>query len=161
MFGLSDPECPIDLPKLTASLKVREGTGPMQGNRFMPYRDSTGHLTIAYGVNLDAGLDIDEGDWLLQHRLAGAISQAQGEDWWPHVAGNDARARAMCELVFNMGAAGVRTFAKAVAALLDDDFQTASAEFLNSLWARQVGNRAEILAGMIASGADGPNQPAA
>ena len=149
MYGLDDPNSPLDLGKLTGSIQAHEGL------RLKPYADSVGKLTIGYGRNLsDVGISLQEATFLLQSDIDKAISAAQGESWWPHVSGNDPRARAMCELVFNLGVAGVRTFVQAVAALCNDDFETAANQFLNSKWASQVGQRASILSEMIRTGLD-------
>jgi lysozyme len=149
MFGLNNPDCPVDYEKLEASVKLHEGL------RLNLYQDTTGHWSIGYGRNLsNEGISAAEASCLLQSDLNRAISLAEGEDWWSHVRGNDARARAMCEIVFNMGVRGVRGFVFAVAALCNDDFETAAREFLNSAWAKQVGKRAETIAQMIRTGKD-------
>lgn len=155
MYGMSDPDCPVDLAKLTASIKVHEGTGPMKNNRFMPYRDASGKLTIAYGRNLDdTGLSIDEGDYLLENNIADAISAAQVQPWWPWVADSDARARAFIEIGFNIGFRALAGFHEAVDAASRRDWPACAAAFLDSLWHRQTGHRAEVLARMILTGCD-------
>jgi lysozyme len=127
MWGIGDPDCPVDLGKLTASINGNESL------QLFPYTDTTGNITIGYGTNLSAGISNDEAKYLRDNRIS-----------------------ALIELLYNMGLPRLRTFAKALAALCNDDFEAAANEFLNSLWHRQVGHRAEVLAGMIATGQDGP-----
>ena len=48
-------------------------------------------------------------------------------------------------MAFNMGTNGLLKFKKTLALIESGDYQTASAEMLNSRWAKQVGSRAEKL----------------
>lgn len=148
-------DSPVDLKKLSASIKRHEGLS------LTPYKDSQGVLTIGYGRNLERGISHAEAEWLLSNDLRSAIREAETQPWWPHVKNNDARARAMVEMVYNMGLPKLRTFRKALAALGRRDFETASVEFLQSLWARQVKGRAETLAAMILTGQDQGASPLA
>lgn len=138
----------MDIQKLTKSIEQHEGL------RLLPYRDTTGNITIGYGTNLNAGISLDEAIYLLGNRVQLAIGAAQAQSWWPNVSDNDARSRAMVELVFNMGPAGVATFKNAIQCLCNNDFNGAADGFLNSLWAKQVGQRAQVLAQMIRTGTD-------
>lgn len=145
----------MDIDKLTTSIMTHEGTGPVTNGRFLPYVDTTNHLSVGYGRNLhDRGLSGPEAQFLLANDIRDVLAEAEQQEWWPHVSGNDARARACLEMLFNLGVGGFRTFETAIGCLLNDDFAGASAAFLQSLWHRQVGQRAEVLAGMIASGED-------
>lgn len=146
MYGLED--CPVDFEKLVASTKSNEGF------RAQPYVDTTGHLSIGYGLNLDGGITQDEADYLLRERLRLAIGKAETQDWWDCVSDNDARSRAMCEILFNMGLNKLRGFTKALAALRRRDYDAAATEFLDSLWHQQTGRRAETLTTMIKTGQD-------
>src|SRR4051812_38749978 len=109
MYGLDDPDCALDLGKLTATINVAEGL------RLFPYVDAKGKITIGYGTNLSDGISNDEAKYLRDNRLREAIEAAQREAWWPHVQGNDVRTRALCELIYNMGINVLRTFTKALA----------------------------------------------
>lgn len=137
----------MDLNKLAEDVKQAEGL------RFKPYIDTAGKVTVGYGRNLtDCGLSQPEVDLLFKNDLNAAIRQCWAEPFWPHVADNDARARAMVELMFNLGVSKLRGFRKAIAALIVNDFATAADEFLDSVWARQVGDRAKRLAAQIRDG---------
>jgi lysozyme len=139
----------VDLDKLTTSIKAHEGF------RQFPYTDTTGHMTIGYGRNLSAqGVSDDEASYLLKNNIDQAISDAQAKPWWACVSGNDARARAFIEIGFNIGFGTMDGFSKALDAAMRADWNTCAAEFLDSLWARQVGQRAITLTRMIATGQD-------
>ena len=149
MWGLNDPSCPVDLDKLTASIKAHEGL------RLSAYTDTTGHITIGYGRNIsNVGISQSEADYLLGNDIQSAIGTAETQDWWPHVKGSDARARAFIEILFNLGLGGLAYFRKALDAAMSDDWDTCSVELLDSLWAKQVGKRAEVLAAMVKTGED-------
>jgi lysozyme len=149
MYGLDDPNSPVDMRKLTASIMAHEGL------RLKPYKDATGNTTIGYGRNLDGkGISTAEAANLLSDDIGDVILQAEAQTWWPVVKNDDVRARALVEIIFNIGLAGFNTFVKAIAALNDADFSTCVAEFKNSIWATQVGQRAIILTGMIETGED-------
>jgi lysozyme len=139
--------------KLQAALVAHEGL------RLFPYQDSMGKLTIGCGRNLtDNGISNDEAMLLLGNDIARALAAAQGEPWWPVVADDDVRSRAMVELVFNLGIGKLRGFVHALFALGNGDFEGAAAEFMDSDWYREVGSqpgqRGYVLVQMIATGAD-------
>ena len=69
--------------------------------------------------------------------------------WWRAL--DPVRQRVMMNMAFNMQGKllGFRNF---LAAAQRRDWSTASAEMLDSLWARQVGDRAKRLASMMRSG---------
>lgn len=156
MYGLEDADCPVNLLKLTTSIKRHEGC------RLIPYRDTQGFLTVGWGRNLSTkGISQHEADFLLDNDILSCIRETETQPWWNAVKDNDARARAMVELIFNLGLPKLRTFRKALAALGRRDFETASVELLRSLWARQVKGRAETLAAMVLTGRDQGASPLA
>lgn len=138
----------MDLSKLKQSIMEHEGL------RLFPYTDTTGHISIGYGTNLSAGISHDEAEDLLSNRLQFATVSAESQSWWAYLGGNDARQRAVVECVYNMGLHGFGGFHDTLAALERGDWPAASAGLLNSLWAHQVGQRAEVIAKMILTGED-------
>jgi lysozyme len=142
----------MDIDKLTASIKLHEGSGPMENGRYMPYTDTTGHTTIGNGINISEGIDQDENDYLVSHRLQLAVGEAETESWWNCIQGNDARENAFIEIGWNIGFASLSNFHNALAAASGGDWDACAAAFLDSLWAKQVGQRAETLAAMIVTG---------
>lgn len=108
-----------------------------------PYRSCTcakrGKLTIGYGRNLDdVGLSKLEGEVLLDHDLFTAESTANRMFNW-FGALSELRARAITELVFNMGAAKFRGFRQTIQAIKAKQFKAAAAHLLDSKWRTQVG----------------------
>lgn len=132
--------------------------------RLNAYKDSRGFWTVGWGHELPLGHD-----W-----TAYAVSQAQADALFDqdlslaqHQAGNltefrrlnTCRENAVTELVFNMGYTHWTGFVKCRHALLNQDWQTAHDELLDSAWALEVQphgldtpGRATRLAGYLLSG---------
>lgn len=143
----------VDLTKLRASLIKHEGRRPRI------YYDTLGKLTIGVGRNLsDGGLSDDEIDLMLDNDLRIFLGEAQKENWWPIVADDDVRSRAMVELCFNLGLRKLRQFTQALAALCRGDFENCANELRDSKWFRQVGSnpgqRGWTITEMIRTGRD-------
>jgi lysozyme len=137
----------VDRQKLVKQLKVHEGV------RLKPYVDSVGKLTIGIGHNLtDRGLTIRQVELILDDDIADAVAFA--ERFLPFYSGLDeVRQRAIVDMVFNLGSKLLQ-FKATLAALSAKDWESAANHMLDSLWARQVGTRAETLAEMIRTGHD-------
>jgi lysozyme len=72
---------------------------------------------------------------------------------FPWFAGlSEPRRHALIDMRFNLGGAGFRKFKATLAALAAGDYATAARQMRKSLWARQVGRRAETLARMVEQG---------
>ena len=119
------------------------------------YKCSANKTTIGVGRNIDKnggiGLSQKEIDYLLAsdvERVEAELSQAF--NWYDDL--NDPRKDAMMDMCFNMGLPRLSKFKKSLAAMARGDYKTASAEFLDSLWARQVGQRAVTISEMIRTG---------
>ena len=124
-----------------------------EGLRLRAYTDTAGCLTIGFGRNLtDHGISQDEALDLLDNDLAQATTDlAQIAPWvsaldWP-------RHSVLIEMCFNMGAHRLATFEKMLAAVRSGNYLKASAEMLDSRWAKQVGSRASTLATIMQTGA--------
>jgi len=120
--------------------------------RLKPYRDSVGKLTIGVGRNLDdVGVTQAEALALLANDIQNARSHL--EQYLPWAGGLDeVREAALVNMCFNMGIGALMNFHKFLAALQAGDYKTAAAEMLDSLWAKQVGIRAQRLALQIETG---------
>jgi len=123
-----------------------------EGLRLKPYRDSVGKLTIGVGRNLDdVGVTQAEALALLANDIQNARNHL--EQYLPWAGGLDeVREAALVNMCFNMGIGGLMNFRKFLAALQAGDYKTAAAEMLDSLWAQQVGPRAQRLALQIETG---------
>lgn len=142
----------MDIGKLTISIQNHEGL------RLKPYFDTVGKCTIGYGRNLtDDGITADEATYLLSNDIQSAIREAQAQSWWPYVANDESWARAMVELLFNMGANGVAGFKDMLVALKGGDGISAANALLNSKYATQVGQRSKDIAALFTDNDQAPS----
>jgi lysozyme len=145
---------PEDREKLTRQLMRHEGTGPVKHGRFLPYEDTVNVMTIGYGRNLSArGLSAAEVVILLENDIDECIRDC--DQTWPWFATLDPiRQRVLVDMRFNLGHTGLLKFTKTLAAIEAGEYELAAARLLQSLWARQVGQRAIRLSKMMATGAE-------
>lgn len=133
-----------------------------EGLRLTAYRDSRGILTIGYGFNLEdtaakaicaqleldyaaletgAALTQDQADAIFDFQLSRVIAGARitfpGFDSFP-----DQAQAVIADLIFNLGLGGFLTFRKTIALLKAGKWDAAADELVDSLWFRQVPNRA-------------------
>ena len=142
------------MSKLTEMLRRHEG---VESHAYLCSQD---FMTIGVGRNVDAGddgrarglgLSDDEVDYLLKNDIGRVIQELDGEySWFSGL--NDARSDAMVDISFNLGQTRLRGFKKALEAMSSGDWEEASRQFLDSRWAKQVGNRATELAKIIRTG---------
>lgn len=123
-----------------------------EGLRNKPYEDTSGHLTIGVGRNLDTmGLSDDEIYYLLKNDIRRCETELDNSFRW-YKDLDQVRQEAMINLCFNLGITRLRKFKLALRAMEAKDYEDASEEFLDSLWATQVGQRAVEVAEMIKTG---------
>ena len=138
----------MDIDKLIAQLKVHEGV------RSKVYLDTEGIETIGVGRNLrDRGLSDDE----IELMLANDIRDFQEEverafSWWSDL--DDVRQRVVVDMAFNMGLGSLSKFVNTLAHIENGRYEEAGVEMLDSKWARQVGDRANVLSDMMKTGED-------
>lgn len=134
--------------KLLEMLKRHEGV------ESHVYRCSAGYETIGVGRNISKsglGLADDEVDYLLENDIVRVIKELSSE--YPWFRGlDDVRKDAIIDISFNLGATRLRGFRRALAAMDAADYKTASLEFLDSKWSRDVKGRSTELAYMIEMG---------
>jgi len=63
--------------------------------------------------------------------------------WWRGLS--DDRMRVMANMCFNLGYPRLSKFKKFLAAMQEEDWETAAEEMMDSKWATQVGDRAKRL----------------
>lgn len=118
------------------------------------YKCTAGYETIGVGRNISEsglGLSSDEIDYLLQNDINRCVRElAYAFDWFSSLDG--VRQDAMVNLAFNLGMTRLQQFKLALDAMDRGDYARAAAEFLNSRWAKQVGNRAIEVTHMIRTG---------
>ena len=123
-----------------------------EGFRAKPYLCTAGKLTIGYGRNLDdVGVTESEAAELLRQDIARARHDVYVNIGFAHLL-DDARLDVLINMCFNLGIYRLMGFKKMLTALEQRDYMQASAEMLDSRWARQVGGRAVELAIQMQSG---------
>ncbi len=124
-----------------------------EGLKLKPYRCTAGKLTIGVGRNLDdVGISHQEALDLLTNDIVRVRAECAKQAWWPSVQGDQVRERAMLNMCFNLGIVGLSKFTNTLAAVKAKDWKRAAAGMRASLWAKQVGARAERLAVMMETG---------
>ena len=130
-----------------------------EGKRPRAYNDATGktvtcqpggNLSIAYGCNLETGLDDDEMNFLLDHRLTLVETALQAFAWYTGL--DDARASVFLDLGYNDGVPTLLHFVHTIAAAAAKDWQTAHDQLLDSAAARELPDRYQVLAQIILTG---------
>lgn len=141
---------PFDFDRLRAQLKRDEGL------RLRPYQDSVGVWTAGYGHNLTArGISQAVADLLLEEDMDAVVRDLASLPWFAMLS--NVRQRAVANLAFNVGLAGLRTFVRFIAALGAKDYAEAARELEHSRWFGQVGTRGPRLVKMIETGLDPEN----
>lgn len=136
----------IDRAAMTRQLRLHEG------ERLMPYRCTAGKLTIGVGRNLeDRGITREESAYLLANDIAAEERELLRALPWVGTL-DEVRQRVLLDMSFNMGLAGLLGFKRTLATIQAGDYQAAATMMLDSKWAKQVGQRAERLSRMMATG---------
>ena len=131
-----------------------------EGLRLKLYQDSLGIPTIGYGFNLrDNSITQEIAQELLDLVLSPIISQLSSYPWFTQL--NEARQAAIVDMAYNMGISNLLQFHHMLQALQEGNYQEAASQMLNSLWAKQVGIRAQEDAELIRTGQSGPDSDSA
>lgn len=123
-----------------------------EGLRLFPYYCPAGKITIGYGRNLeDNGITPHEADYLLAHDVENAINDAC------HLFVNFAlltpnRQAVLVNMAFNLGRKRLSKFVRLRHYMQQGDYNNAAKEILDSLWAKQVGQRAVMLSRLMQQG---------
>lgn len=135
----------IDRTLLRAQLTKHEGL------RLFPYFDSVDKLTIGIGRNIsDRGISSTTANQMLDEDIDRCIEELFAYSWFNCL--NDARQRALIDMVFNLGLTKFLTFKNLIAALDAGNYDEAAHHMIDSHWATQVGVRANTLANMVKNG---------
>lgn len=122
-----------------------------EGCRPRIYVDTVGKVSGGIGRNLtDKGFREDEIDLMYRNDVAETEAWLDRNlPWWRSL--DPVRQRVMMNMAFNMQGKllGFRNF---LAAAQRGDWSRAADDMLDSLWARQVGDRAKRLASMMETG---------
>ena len=137
------------MQKLIEMLRKHEGV------ETHAYKCTAEKITIGVGRNIDPagglGLSQDEIDYLLTNDIKRVTAELDKAFPWFSVL-DEVRRYALIDLCFNLGLTRLKLFRLALGAMENQDYETASKEFLDSNWAKQVGTRAITITDMIRSG---------
>ena len=114
------------------------------------YVDTNGHVTVGWGRNLENGIRLDEAELMFQNDLKQTISELETLPWFssqPQGVKN-----ALINMNFNLGITKMLEFKDMITALEHKNYSAAAQSALNSLWAKQVHQRAKDIAVMIQEG---------
>ena len=124
-----------------------------EGLSLEPYFDSLGFATIGVGHKIDGNfstISLEFAGKLLKEDIDIARKECQKYPFFFEL--NECRQYVMIDMMFNLGATKFRTFKKMILALENKNYVVASAEMLDSLWAKQVKSRAKRLANIMKNG---------
>ena len=126
-----------------------------EGYKTETYEDHLGYLTLGVGhlvLDIDPEINQPIGTPVSEERIRDCLNNDidivcneldRNLSWWRGL--NDNKQRVMVNMCFNLGCPRLSKFKKFLAAMEDNDFETAAKEMMDSKWATQVGNRAERL----------------
>lgn len=127
---------------LTDMIKKHEGL------RLMPYRDTTGHLTIGYGRCLACeGISLDEASLMLDNDISKFV-RALGEYSWYRNAPVDVQ-NVLVDMAFNLGVVGLLKFTTFLEYIRKGNFADAATDLLATEWARQLRSRSRDAAAIL------------
>jgi lysozyme len=118
-----------------------------EGLRLFPYTDTTGHLTIGYGHNLSQGITQEMAEFIFQCDYKQVTIDLGHFNWYIKQPQNVKNA--LINMCFNMGLSKLLRFKDMISALEKGDRTAASIAALDSVWAKQVPNRAKDVAVMM------------
>lgn len=126
-----------------------------EGEKSFVYPDSLGYWTIGIGRLVDkrkgGGLSQDEMIYLLQNDIAKARNELLPYSWFNNL--DTVRQEVLIELCFNIGLGGILEFKNTLALIEAKEYEKASQNLLESLWAKQVGPiRSQNMAKRLATG---------
>lgn len=139
---------PTQAPDFYKTLQRHEGL------RLKPYKCSRGFWTIGYGHKLESeptaamkrkGITVKEANELLyQDVLEAKAGLDRTIPWWRNLS--ETRREILINMAFNLGISGLLQFKDMLNHLENNRFAEAAQEMRDSLWRRQVGDRALELA---------------
>lgn len=123
-----------------------------EGMELKPYKCTSDKLTIGIGRNLeDVGISEKEAEMLLQNDVQQVTAQLKEKFPWV-LQLDEVRFAALINFTFNVGIGTASKFVNAMALLKAENYDTAADEFLDSRWAKQVGQRAIEVTEQIRTG---------
>ena len=120
-----------------------------EGFRSKVYKCTEGYDTIGYGFAIkDLELDEDIAEMILMRKLDLLMNRIQKKfNWWRSAEGEVKNV--VVEMCYQLGVSGFSKFKKTIDHLESNRYGKASAEMLDSKWARQTPNRGLELSNII------------
>ena len=119
------------------------------------YQDSFGYLTIGVGRLIDSrrggGITRAESAYLLNNDIETKYAELLAALPWVKTI-DDVRQNVLMNMAFNLGVPGLLGFKLTLAYVRGGHYDMAASEMLNSVWAKQVGDRARRLAAQMRDG---------
>ena len=141
----------MNIGRLTDMIVRHEGSKVRDG-RHMPYKDTVDKLTIGYGRNLtDRGISEQEARSMLVNDIQDVINELRAKLFYFDSL-DDVRQEILVDMGFNLGVPGLLKFRTTLGYVQEGEYALASKAMLDSLWADQVGYRAQELSQMMATG---------
>ncbi len=147
-----------DRELLAAELRRDEGVRPLlyddaTGKPIFKGSVVVGNPTVGVGRNMLRPLSDAAIDFLLAEDMRDTEADLDLRwPWWRYL--DPVRQLVMCNMCLNMGGPRLAGFVRFLAAVRAGSYEVAAHEMASSLWARQVGERAVRLEGMMIRGAD-------
>ena len=127
-----------------------------EGYRDKVYTDSLGNLTCGWGHFLREGshVPVEAAEAFFKYDIASALTDFRtlSEDHKCLLYLDINRKRVIVEMIYNLGLGGVRKFKNMLTAIKHEDYFGAADSMLDSKWAKQVGERAKVLAHIMRYG---------
>ena len=136
--------------ELIASIKKHEGEVKENGRHIM-YQCPADKPTIGYGHNLEYGISDSVAEILLMEDIETVIKELHVRVGSLTQHSQNVR-DVLYEMAFNMGVPRLMKFELMWKALKFNFYHVAGDEMLDSRWAKQVGQRAEVLAERMRQG---------
>jgi len=123
-----------------------------EGKSSTLYKCPAGKWTIGVGRNLeDNPLTESEMMYLLDNDIFRTANELSDAFYWFN-AMDDVRGSVIMNMAFNLGISRFSGFRKMIRCIVNDDWNGAAREMIDSKWAGQVGNRAYELADKMRDG---------
>tara|TARA_Y100001963_G_scaffold97324_1_gene133900 strand:- start:59 stop:484 length:426 start_codon:yes stop_codon:yes gene_type:complete len=136
---------PKELQDIVEDIKKHEGFRPKV------YECTEGYDTIGYGFAIkDLTIDEDVATLILMKKLHTLLQRIiVAFPWFKDV--DETAKKVVINMCYQLGIRGFSKFKKTIYYLETEQYEEASIEMLNSLWAKQTPNRAKELSEEIAS----------
>ena len=119
-----------------------------EGYKSTVYKCTQGFDTIGYGFAIkDLILSEEISTMILIEKLDGISERLSGHDFY--ISSPDDVRDVLVEMAYQMGISGLLKFKRTLQYISEKNYEMASVEMLDSLWAKQTPNRAKHLSEIV------------